>query len=121
MAKKHRNRGNYTPRNTGEVRPITEAKVQRSVEGWLTKLGWRWTHNSDSRRTRGHRGVPDLMAAKGERLIFVECKKSGGRFGPGQQEWLGALTIAGAETYVVSPDNFAEFVIWLRKKSQENA
>ena len=121
MAKKHRNRGNYTPRNTGEVRPITEAKVQKSAEDYLTKLGWRWTHNSDSRRTRGHRGVPDLLAVKGTCLLFVECKRSGGRFGPGQEEWLRALKLGGAETYCVSPDNFAAFVIWLRKKSQENA
>lgn len=120
MAKKHRNRTEFSARNRGEPRPITEAKVQKSAENWLTRLGWRWTHNGDSRRTRGHRGVPDLMAVKGTCLLFVECKRSGGKFGPGQQEWLGALTIAGAKTYVVSPDNFAEFIIFLRKQSQES-
>ena len=115
MAKKQ-----WAPRNRGAPPAVTESKVQRSVEGLLTQLGWRWTHNSDSRRARGHRGVPDILAVRGDCILFVECKRSGGKFGPGQEEWLRALKIGGAETYVVSPDNFAAFVIWLRKQSQKS-
>ena len=98
---------------------ITEAKVQRTCEHWLQHFGWKWTHNSDSRRTRGHVGVPDLMAVKEGKLLFIECKRDGGRFGPGQQEWMGELQIAGAMCLVVRPNTLGTFIETLKAVSQE--
>ena len=104
--------------NTGHAPAITEKKVQQTCERWLTHFGWRWTHTSDSRKTRGHRGVPDIMAVKEGRLLFVECKRSGGRFGKGQQEWMGELQIAGAVCLVVRPESLGTFIETLKAVSQ---
>ena len=98
---------------------MNEAKVQRECEHWLSHYGWRWTHNSDSRKTRGHRGVPDLMAVKEGKLLFIECKRDGGRFGKGQQEWMGELQIAGALCLVVRPSTLGDFIETLKAVSQE--
>ena len=93
--------------------------MQKTCERWLQHFGWRWTHNGDSRRTRGHRGVPDLMAVKGGRMLFIECKRDGGRFGPGQQEWMGALQLAGALCLVVRPNTLGDFIETLKAVSRE--
>ena len=101
--------------------------MQLACEKWLTHFGWRWTHNSDSRKTRGHRGVPDLMAVQGGKLLFIECKSEGGRFSKGQQEWLGELQIAGAMCLVVRPSTMTSFLATLKavssdaKQSQDSA
>lgn len=49
-----------------------------------TSKGWRTA-------IQGDRGAPDLLLARGGRVIAAELKSDAGRLGPGQSEWLEAL------------------------------
>lgn len=40
---------------------------------------------------QGDKGFPDLVLARGGRVILAEVKSDTGRLGPGQPEWLGAI------------------------------
>ena len=90
-----------------------ERELQRTIESYLTAAGWHWTHTPDSRRTRGKRGFPDIFAVRKGHMLAIECKAKGGRVSTYQQEWLGELAIAGAQTAVVTPDNLQEFMFAL--------
>ena len=113
MAKKHRNRQRKY-RRLGGSGELPESSVQKEVEFWLKRYKWRWTHTGDSRSVRGHRGVPDIVALKGKVQLVVECKRKGGRFGPGQKEWLEAYREVGAVVMVVTPENLGNLVQFLR-------
>lgn len=71
---------------------------------WLSRVldtarvhGWRVQHVRPARTQRGwrtpvqgDRGAPDLLLARGGRVLLVELKSDRGRLGPGQGEWLAA-------------------------------
>lgn len=87
------------------ARSMSEAELQSAVIARARALGWRWYHTHDSRRSPG--GFPDLVlvnAARG-RLIFAELKREGGRFRPGQEEWLSDLRRAHGGVYVWRPSD----------------
>ena len=83
--------------------------------GLLRLLGWDVQHNSDSRKA--HQGFPDIVAWKGNRLIFVELKKqTAWKWGPGQIETLDALERTGAEVYLWRPRDFVCIALRLERE-----
>ena len=68
---------------------VSERDWQHQVEQMLDLGRWHWHHETDSRRSKA--GLPDLIAARGKQLLFIELKKAGGRVSGPQQEWLDDL------------------------------
>lgn len=95
------------------LRAVTEASFQRQVEALLTGYGWRWYHAPDNRPSNGfvqnvRAGFPDIVAVRGDRMIFAELKRETGKVSPAQEEWLAALQAAQAEVYVWRPRDVEE-------------
>lgn len=63
-----------------------------------TLLGWRVIHHRPARTqrgwrtaTQGHKGFPDIVAARDGVIVCAELKSSTGRPSPDQRAWLDAL------------------------------
>lgn len=71
----------------------TEAEWQAFVTDALDLGGWKWHHETDSRKSPS--GFPDLFAAHPLRgLLIVELKTERGRVRPAQTDWLQAVMVA---------------------------
>jgi len=83
---------------------MSEAELQALIVSEAQQHGWLVHHDqantpvqradgSIHRRTvsNGDPGFPDLVMARGGTTVVVEVKRKGGRFRPGQREWLAAL------------------------------
>lgn len=104
-------------------RSYSEREFQTRVIGRAREEGWLVAHFHDSRKMvrRGSkyvpvgdldaRGFPDLVIARGKRLLFWELKKQLGKTTPYQDEWLAALSVAGLEARVVRPSDFDDYVV----------
>lgn len=83
----------------GHLPAQSEAQFQLAVLNVAGFYHWRPYHTHDSRRS--HKGFPDLVLVRDERLVFAELKSTKGRLRPEQREWLDALSIvAGVEVYL---------------------
>jgi len=52
-------------------------------------------------------GYPDLCMVKGNRLIYAELKREGGKPTPEQVEWLEALSkVPGVECFLWKPSDY---------------
>lgn len=81
---------------------ITEAQWRKSVCDLLDAAAWKWHYVHDSRRDKP--GLPDLIAVRGVRLLFIELKTMTGKIRREQAEWLEALrATAWVEVYVWRP------------------
>ena len=103
---------------------MNERDFSSTLEATLSLLGWRWCHYRAARTKHGWRtplsgdkGLPDYIAIRGERLIFIELKTDTGVLRPEQRDWIAALEVAsGVETYVWRPrDDWAEITEILRR------
>lgn len=56
---------------------VCHVRPARSAKGWRTPI-------------EGHKGLPDLILARGGRVILAELKGPKGRPTPGQRDWLAA-------------------------------
>lgn len=65
---------------------MTEKQLQERIVRTARRLGWRdaWTWKS----IHSPKGWPDLVLAKGLRLLIVELKSETGKVTPEQQTWL---------------------------------
>ena len=71
----------------------SETDFQRFVTDALDLAGWKWFHDSDSRRNKA--GLPDIIAAHPDRgILFAELKTQKGRLRPEQASWLSHLALA---------------------------
>lgn len=60
------------------------------------------------------KGFPDLTMCRGERLVFVECKREGVRkLRPDQESWRDALRLTSAEWYLWNPLDWPEVKVAL--------
>jgi len=80
-----------------KVRGLSEDDFQSRVIGYAKLRGWRVVHIRPARQGvrwvtpyEGDPGLPDLILARGGRILLAEFKSANGRFRPGQQEWLAA-------------------------------
>jgi VRR-NUC domain len=92
---------------------VTEKDFQKAVTDALTVFGWRWCHFRPARtnpcwRTAmsGSPGFPDLVAVRGDRIIYVELKAANGELRDEQRSWLSALGAAGAEVHCWRPSDW---------------
>lgn len=94
--------------SVGALRAIqSEAAFQREVCDLLDLHHWRWHHEVDSRKSK--RGLPDLIAIRGSRLIFAELKSARGVLTQDQVEWIKRLTdVRGIEVYYWKPSDMDE-------------
>ena len=83
--------------------PYPEAQLQKDVGELLTLYGWLWTHYRPARTKtgwvtaiQGSPGFPDIVAVRGDRLLFIELKGrdslgQGGKVRKEQWDWIKAL------------------------------
>ena len=119
----------------GEARALidlsmSEAMWQAQIVEFATRHGWHSWHDNDARMNDA--SFPDLVLWR-ERLIFVECKKMGGKlsvdrmlhnqrtglyFRKGQVTTLAELRAAGQEVYVWYPNQWGEVVEVLTRQGR---
>lgn len=95
---------------------LSEADLQRGVLDMARVLGWRSLHLRPARTAHGWAtavsgdgvGFPDLLLARGPRLVVAELKSDRGRLTDEQLAWLEALSDAGAETYIWRPGDYPD-------------
>jgi hypothetical protein len=99
--------------HVGSALPTSEGDFQKTVTDALTLFGWRWCHFRPARTQRGWRtplsgspGFPDIVAVRGDRIIFVELKAANGKLRDEQRSWLSALGAAGAEVHCWRPNDW---------------
>ena len=101
---------------------ITERDFQRQVTDLALLFGWSWVHFRPAQTAKGWRtpvegplgkGWPDLLLARGSRLIFVELKRD--RMRPTEdQEYVLAVLGEATEAYVWHPADFDAIAVALR-------
>jgi VRR-NUC domain len=97
---------------------MTEAELLVNVLELAELLKYRCAHFRPGMNRRGQWstamsgtvGFPDLVLTR-DRVIFAELKSSTGRVGVNQQDWLHALSHAGAECHVWYPRDWTDGTI----------
>lgn len=98
---------------------MNEAAFQGAVIELAKLRGWRWHHETDSRKSG--RGLPDLILVRPPRLIFAELKTQKGRLRIEQAQWLSALrSCHGVEVYLWRPDDLPEISRLLAQPARHN-
>lgn len=92
---------NTTEWNAHVAATMSEAALQAQVVSLMNHLNWWNFHAYDSRRSRA--GLPDLVAIRGQRIIYRELKTARGRLSAEQREVIEMLTAAGADVAVWRP------------------
>jgi hypothetical protein len=83
---------------------MSEGTFQAGVVELGRLLGWRCFYIRDSRGSPP--GWPDLVLVKGDRALFRELKAAGGRLSAEQRDWGAALSAAGLDYAVWTPDSW---------------
>jgi hypothetical protein len=97
---------------------MTEKQFQQTVVDMARALGWRVYHTYDSRRSE--RGFPDLVLVR-DRIVYLELKTATGKVSLDQQQWIAALTAAGATALVVRPSDLDAIEHALRRRVDRKA
>lgn len=82
---------------------VPEADFMAVVIGMAEQFGWRWHHETDSRRTNA--GWPDLVLCKPPVLIVAELKTEKESPTDDQQAWLDDLGACGVWATVWRPSD----------------
>ena len=103
---------------------MTEAELQKALCRVLDKHGWRWHHETDSRRSAP--GFPDIVAIGPDgRLLVAELKTAKGNMSQAQQEWINRwlafqrwhtkadISGYGSRVLVVRPDMLRSVTRWI--------
>lgn len=88
---------------------MSEADLLATVRALAHATGWATYHAHDSRRSEP--GWPDLVLAKGNRLLYRELKTQRGRVRPDQERWLDLLATAGADACIWRPADLLDRTI----------
>jgi hypothetical protein len=84
---------------------MTEKQLQGCVMNLARLLNWRCYHTWLSARSAP--GFPDILAARGERLLALELKSATGKLTEAQEQWLYVLGgVPGVECFVFRPDDW---------------
>lgn len=104
----HSCKGDLFGTNAETVRMSSEKVFMAQVRDLLKACGWRHYHTHDSRKSQA--GFPDIVAVRGNRLIFAELKTEKGILTADQMNWRDDLVAAGVPMYVWRPSDWAEIV-----------
>lgn len=93
---------------------VTETELQGAVIELATWAKWLVHHTRPARTSegwrtpvQGHVGFPDLILARGHRLIVAELKRQGAKPTEAQQLWLATIAETPAvEVHVWRPSNW---------------
>lgn len=84
---------------------VTEREFQHTITDLADVGRWRWFHDHDARRNRA--GLPDIVAVRAPRLVFLELKSQKGRLRPEQEAWLDELArCTTVEALCLRPSDF---------------
>ncbi len=86
-----------------------ESEIQAAVRDWLRWHKWLVIRNHQT--LGSHKGLSDLVAVKGGRVLWIEVKRPGGELRPDQErfrdeilahggEYLVARSVEDVETYL---------------------
>ena len=78
---------------------ISENDVKAQIKDYLTIKGWFWFYNLQG--LGSYDGIPDFIAIKNGRTIYLEAKKPGGKQSPGQIEFEWNITHQKGEYYLI--------------------
>jgi hypothetical protein len=103
---------------------MTESEYKRRIVAAALQYGWEWMHVRPARTNRPGvwktptdgtlgAGWPDLILARGSRLVAVEVKTDDGVVSTEQHRVLSVLEIAGVETHVWRPRDWETVVMML--------
>ena len=104
---------------------MTEAQLQDAILETAALLGWLCYHARPARTGAGWRtaaqgngaaGFPDVVMARGGRLIFAELKSGRGKLSPDQLEWQEqiepiACVNPGVDYFVWTPADWTAGVV----------
>lgn len=101
-------------RKTNSENRLTERAWQRQVIDYARLRGWLLYHHRPALRPSGNwstaltgaPGMPDLILARGQRLVFAELKTQTGRVSDSQKTWLAALEQCPVEVYLWRPSDW---------------
>ncbi len=89
----------------------SEQKIQYAINTYLKKQGWLVTKLMMTTTA----GIPDLMAIKEGKTIFIEVKKPGGRLSRIQEYRIAE--IRAQDIPVLVTDNLNDLKEWLNEQS----
>jgi len=78
---------------------ITEKDIKKQVKEYLNLDGWFNFHILQG--LGSFLGIPDRIAIKGGRVLFLEIKKPGGKLSPGQIIFRDMILSHGGEYYMI--------------------
>jgi len=78
---------------------ISENDVKSLIKDYLTVKGWFWFYNLQG--LGSYDGIPDFIAIKNGRTIYLEAKKPGGIQSPGQIDFERNITYQKGEYYLI--------------------
>jgi len=81
------------------IKKISENEIKKQVKQYLTLMGWFSFHILQG--LGSFLGIPDRIAIKGGRVLFLEIKKPGGKLSPGQIIFRDMILSHGGEYYKV--------------------
>lgn len=98
---------------------VTEAQLQDAIVTLARTWGWRIKHDPPTRTPNGDAwwtavsydgaGYPDLTCVHPQHgVMFIELKAKTGRPTDNQKEWLGVLHTAGANVYLIRPEDWRD-------------
>jgi Holliday junction resolvase len=76
---------------------MTEQQIQTGIKKKLQDAGWYVTKLILTSTP----GIPDLLALKNGKALFIECKRPGLKPSPLQEHVMGKLRAAGFDVFVV--------------------
>jgi hypothetical protein len=107
--------------NAEVLNAVDEKTLQRQVEDLLTIHQWASWHDL-SGRTSGNaaKGMCDLIAIRGSRLVALELKTMRGRVAPEQIEWIDRFNgVETVEALIVRPSGFDALSEFLRRPPEQ--
>lgn len=93
------------------ARVPTEKETQHAVRRLLASVGARVWDTSQPFRAKITPGLPDLLAfVPGRGLVFIECKRPGGKQSPAQREFQAECEAAGVPYVLGGVDEVAAYL-----------
>ena len=89
---------------------ITENDIKRQVKDYLSLKGYFHFHILQG--LGAYRGIPDIIAIKNNRVLFLEIKRPGGKQSEHQKNFQAEIEGQGGEYYILkSLEDLVEIIL----------